>query len=261
MNKEKMKARKNVSITARTVCDILKCFSSDRGEAGITEIARILEVYPSKIHRVAVALEEAGLLEKSPVTKKYKIGLRLFEIGSLYPINLNIKRIVRHHALALAKSLGSNVHLGIMSKSIPYSIVILDRFVNIQSMNSIIHRISFNVPLHSSSLGKTLLAFSDSHAQAAILKNIKLQRFTPRTITKKAALEAELKLTKNRGYATDRGETHSGIYCIAAPIRDSSGVIAAISVSDVQKNIEKKQNKITETIIETADVISYQMGL
>ena len=74
-------------------------------------------------------------------------------------------------------------------------------------------------------------------------------------------MEAELNLTKNRGYATDRGETHLGLYCIAAPIRDSSGVIAAISVSDVQKKIEKKQKEIAERIIESADVISYQMGL
>ena len=256
-----MKTRKNVSATARTVCDIFNCFDSDRGEAGITDIARILEVYPSKIHRVVTALEGAGLLEKSPVTKKYRIGLRLFEIGSLYPINLDIKRIVRPHALELAKSLASNVHLGIMSRSTPYSIVILDRFINIQSVNSIIHRISFNVPIHSSSLGKALLAFSDPATQRAVLKNIDMQRFTARTITKKATLEAELKLTKKRGYATDRGETHLGVYCIAAPIKDSSGVIAAISVSDIQGKIEKREKEIAERITETADVISYQMGL
>lgn len=253
------KKSKNQSEAAKTVCEILSCFNSKSEELGITEIARELGMYTSKVHRVASTLETFGILERNPVTRKYRIGLRLFEMGTLYPINLSIRRIVRPHALELAKALDTNLHLGIMSKSIPYSVVIIDRVINVQS-HSTIQRISFNIPLHSSSLGKVLLAFSERGFIELVLRDIELQKFTSSTITDRSRLEEELRLVRERGYATDREETHSNLYCVAAPIRDHSGIVAAISISDHRQKIEKRQDEIIARITDTAEVISYQLG-
>jgi len=254
------KENKSQSVGARVVSEILNSFNGDSPEIGIAELARKLGMYPSKIHRVVSALERSGLLEKNAVTRKYKIGLRLFEIGNLYPVNLSMRRIARPHALELARAFETNVHLGIMSKSMPCSVVIIDRVINIQSENSFIQRVSFNVPIHSSSLGKALLAFSEDRLVRSILQRINFERFTSSTITDRGRFEKELRLVRNQGYAIDRGETHSDLYCIGAPIRDSSGVIAAISVSDFREKIQKKEVEIINKIISTADSLSYQLG-
>jgi len=204
-------------------------------------------------------LEETGLLEKNPITRKYKVGLKLFEIGSLYPIDLNIRRITNPHALALAKMFETNVHLGILSKTFPPSLVVIDRVINLQSKDTV-RRISFNIPLHSSAMGKVFLAFLEKKISNSILQNIKLDRYTPSTITDKRVLEKELKLIKSQGYAMDKGETHSNLYCISSPIKDKNGIVAAISVSDMRQKIEKNKDEMIKNIIKTADFISYQLG-
>jgi DNA-binding IclR family transcriptional regulator len=254
-----IKGTKGKSKAAHIISDILFCFKDGSGILGVTEIAKKLGVYTSKIHRVVSTLTEQGLLEQNPITKKYKIGLKLFEIGSLYPLNLNVRRIAYPHALTIAKMFETNVHLGILSKSIPYSLVVIERVINLQSSDSI-RRISFNIPLHSSAMGKVFLAFLDKKTASSIIQNIKLERYTTNTITNKSHFEKELKLIRSQGYGMDKGETHTNLYCIAAPIKDKNGIAAAISVSDVRQKITKRQDEIVRNIIETADFISYQMG-
>ena len=256
MENEKIKGK---SLAARTIAAIFFCFQNNPGELGITEIAERLGVYTSKIHRIVSTLEESGLLEKNPITRKYKIGLKLFEIGNLYPIDLNIRIIANPHALALAKMFETNVHLGILSKTFPPSLVVIDRVISLQSKDTI-RRISLNIPLHSSAMGKVFLAFIEKKNSNQILESIKLDKFTPSTITDKRILEKELKLVESQGYAMDKGETHPNLYCISSPIKDKNGIVAAISVSDLRQKIEKNIDEMINNITQTADFISRQLG-
>ena len=81
------------------------------------------------------------------------------------------------------------------------------------------------VPHHVAANGKVFLAFGAAPAPA------RLERFTQRTITSKAALEAELERVRRRGYATAIDELELGLAAVAAPVRDARDVVAALSVS------------------------------
>ena len=245
------------SEAAKTISSVLSCFNYEKEELGISEIARELDAYPSKIYRIVATLSQNGLLEQNPTNKKYKIGLKLFEIGSLYLTNLNVRRIVRNHALRLAKYFETDVHLGILSKSPPYYIVIVDRFV--QSDTSI-QRIHFNVPPYSSALGKAILAFLEDNLRFSIIQKLEFVKHTSSTITDGSRLEEELKLIRTRRYSYDQEETRENLCCIGVPIRDRKSVIAALSVSGTCKKIEKNKNKIIEELILTSDLVSYQLG-
>lgn len=83
------------------------------------------------------------------------------------------------------------------------------------------------VPLHCSALGKVLLAFG-----AASMPAEPYEARTDRTITTRAALDAELAVVRDRGYAVTDEELEPGLVAVAAPVfAGGPAAIAAISVS------------------------------
>ncbi len=91
-------------------------------------------------------------------------------------------------------------------------------------------RVGSRNPLHSTGLGKALLAFgpADGVEQYAAAP---MERKTPNTITDPAALAAELERIRGRGWSIDDIENEDGVRCVAAPVRDHAGkVVAALSV-------------------------------
>jgi DNA-binding IclR family transcriptional regulator len=95
-------------------------------------------------------------------------------------------------------------------------------------------------PLHSTSLGKALVAFVSQAEQERLLRAIPLQRLTPRTITSPSRLRKELALVRRQGYALDDEEAVAGARCIAAPILDShQRAVAAVSIAGPVSRIGK----------------------
>jgi len=88
------------------------------------------------------------------------------------------------------------------------------------------------IPLYCTAIGKVLLAYSGTEERKVALEGVRLVAFTPKTITTRAALDAELKRVAAQGYALDAEEHEEGITCLGAPVFDREGtVVAALSVS------------------------------
>jgi IclR family acetate operon transcriptional repressor len=86
--------------------------------------------------------------------------------------------------------------------------------------------------VHSSALGKVLIAWKDPKEVARLLRVTGMPALTPRTITSPEKLAMELALVRERGYAQDQEENEPGGRCVAVPIRAQSGiVVAALSMS------------------------------
>ena len=88
-------------------------------------------------------------------------------------------------------------------------------------------RMGRRVPLYCTAIGKTLLAYAKSEDREAALKGVRLLAFTPKTLTTRAGLHAELERIREQGFALDAEEHEEGIHCIGAPIFDHTGAIAA----------------------------------
>ena len=97
--------------------------------------------------------------------------------------------------------------------------------------------------LHNNAPGKLLLAHLPSEERKAILSQIELPQTTPRTITKRSALEAECERIVTQGYAIDHAEADEGIHCIAGPIFgvDGQSVVGAIWISGPAKRLPKSR--------------------
>jgi IclR family KDG regulon transcriptional repressor len=248
---------KDSSKAAHYIIKILSSFSEDVEEIGINETSRKLGIYPSSAQRLFTGLREGGILEQNPKTRKYRLGLKMFEMGLLFGHHLGIRRIARPHLERLATRFDVNCHLGMLSGT---SAAIIDRIHNLES-SSLIQRLSINVPLYCSGVGKAILGFLPRDKQQDLLNKIRLVRYTKNTIIDKGGLRKELDWIARHGYAMDRGELHVNIYCVGAPVLDkNSNVAASISASDSRERLtDRKMSNIIPELVKTAESISLQL--
>ncbi len=246
------------SKTIRTLSRLLSLFSAEREIIGIREASHLLRLPPANIHRLLSSMEEVGFLEKTP-DRRYRIGERLFEIGTLFPHNSSLRKIVRPHAEELAREFGASVFLAIPSQRTPHLAITIDSLQNWQSHFSV-QRLSLNLPVHCSGAGKVILAFSDPRKQKEMLRRIPLTRYTRRTIVSPQTLRAELKKIRGKGFAVDRCELYENLFGVAAPLMQDGRVVGAIGLTDSQKRMnEKNYRKFARALVEKAAFISRQL--
>jgi DNA-binding IclR family transcriptional regulator len=117
-------------------------------------------------------------------------------------------------------------------------------------------------PVHASASGKVFLAFLTNDEREKILRTIKLQPFTKRTIVDAKKSRTELEGVRRRGYAIDDAEREEGVRCIAAPVFNARGrVIAAVSISGPTLRLSlAKLEALADSLRETAAAISTSLG-
>jgi DNA-binding IclR family transcriptional regulator len=116
--------------------------------------------------------------------------------------------------------------------------------------------------VHCTSVGKAILAFLPPERAAEILRRVRFERMTTRTIATPEALRAELEKTRRRGYAVDDEELEEGLRCIAVPILDAQRLpVAAVSVSGPSFRVTaQKLPSIANHLLQCVRGISMDMG-
>jgi IclR family KDG regulon transcriptional repressor len=215
-----MQAYKTLSDFAK----ILSLFNSLEVESlSVVEISRILSMTPSKASRMLATSEREGLIERNAETGKYHLGVFFFELGLVSAYHFPLRKIVRPHLEQMAVETNMTASCAILKSN---RVIVIDR-VQAFKAELLTHRIGVNLPIHSTATGKILLAYCSEKEQEELLNKTDLARFTDATVVNLELIKEGLKLCRQNGYSTDRGETHQDFYCIAAPIRSSSGKVAA----------------------------------
>jgi len=245
--------------TLRDFSKIVSLFNTFQvEERSVTEISKELGMLPSKVSRMLRTLEGEGFFERNTETGKYRLGVGFFELGMVYAFNFPLRKIIRPHIEQMAIENNLTASWAILKNT---NAIVVDRVQNL-NIDLLTYRIGLNLPIHSKSLGKVLLAYLPEEEQDKILQSIELRRFTSKTLTDPRQIKENLKLILERGYATDEGETHEDLNCIAAPIRDGNGkVIAAINLMDeASRTSAEKLFQFDNYLKEKALFISRQLG-
>jgi IclR family KDG regulon transcriptional repressor len=245
--------------TLKDSCKIISLFNSYQvEERGVNEVSRAVGMLPSKVSRVLKTLEGEGFFEKNFETGKYRLGLAFFELGMVCALNFPLRKIIRPHIEQMAKELNLTASCGILRN---FKVVVIDRVQNL-NIDLLTYRVGLNLPIHSTSIGKVLLAYLPEKEQDRILKSVNLVKFTSTTTFDRKVIKENLKLIRGRGYSTDKGETHEDLNCMAAPIRNGNGeVIAAINLMDEKKRTSaEKLFGFADYLREKALFVSRQLG-
>jgi DNA-binding IclR family transcriptional regulator len=239
-------------------CSILGAFSADRPELGVTELAGLLDLHKSTVHRFLVNLEQAGLVERLPRSGRYRLGLRLFELGSLVIQQMNVWDEALPFLEALVRDSGETGHMAVLDggEAIYIEKVETRRALRIPSA------MGRGYPAHSTSLGKALLAHLPRAEVEAIVAQRGLTRYTRNTITDEATLVEELARIRREGSAVDNEEYDEGLRCVGSPIMDHTGqVIAAIGIGGpVTRMTPERLPELAELVRYAAKGLSRRLG-
>lgn len=242
----------------RTV-EILECLANSKKPMRISELSRVLSIPKSSIFDIVHILLEKGFLEKdNEELKTFKLGLRIFQIGSAYINKIDLYKIAHPMLERLKNETNETVYLAVEDKG---HIVYLDKVESDSPIRSICSIGSSNV-MHLTGLGKAILAGYPEEKVKEITGGGELEVRTPRSIGDYKSLLIHLETIRDIGYAIDNGEDTEMVYCMAAPVYDRMDkVIAAISVSLLASKLtEEKRQQISELVVKTALGISNRLG-
>jgi len=236
---------------------LIKAFSEDEYEIGISDLAKRLGLAKSTVHRLASALLAEGMLEQNPRDGRYHLGLALFELGTMVRRKMDFTVEARPFLRTLMEKTGETVHLAILDRdSILY--VITHESKQALRMGS---KVGTRAPVHSTAVGKALLAFQPDEEIERIFAG-GLPPSTPNTIVDPKALRRELASVRSRNYAVDDEESEIGLRAVAAPIRIYSGnVVAAISIAGpVHRMAKKALLGWVQELLDAANAVSQRLG-
>ncbi len=236
---------------------LIKVFSDAEYEIGISDLAKHLGLAKSTTHRLAASLVEEGMLEQNPQHGKYRLGLVLFELGSLVRRKMDVTADAKPFLKTLAETTGETLHLAVVDRQAVLYINIIES----QRAIRMGYKIGTRAPLHCTAVGKALTAFQPQEVIEAVIAH-GLPACTAGTITDPEAFRRELAAVRARGYALENEEIETGLRGIAAAVRNYSGlVIAAIGIAGpVHRMTKKVLLSYANDLVAATDAISQRLG-
>lgn len=244
--------------TLERALDILEVLSRAEESLGVTEIGNRIGLHKSTVHRILQTLCYRGYVEKEKERERYRLGIKIVELGITFFNDLEIRKVAAAFLVLLAKSFDEVVHLVLPDDG---EIVYIDRRESSQviSMHSKVGR---RAPMHCTAVGKAILSTLPEEEVRHILKVKGMPGFTPMTITDPDVLIEQLREIRQSGIAKEAEENEVGIFCLGTPIFDYSGrAIGAISVSGPANRIKDKGiERIGEEIKKAGQEMSAKLG-
>ena len=212
-------------------------------------------MHKATVHRFLATMENLGIVEK--VGQRYRLGLRLFELGNRVPIRAGLVDQAHPFLEELAGEIQETVNLaGLFRGEVMY----LDK-VQCRRSLQINTYIGCRILPHCTALGKAILAYLPGDVRRRILAEKGLQKRTPYTITDLGLLESQLAEIRRRGYSVDDQEFEEGLRCVAVPLfSPDHQIAAAISASGPTVRInERTIPRLAEKLKEAASRIQMRM--
>lgn len=237
---------------------ILDLFDEHETELKITDISDRIGLHKSTVHSLLKTLQVRGYIAQNPENGKYKLGMKLFERGNFVIQGLDIRTIAKSYLVDLSTKTGQTTHLVILDGK---EGVYIDKVEGPMAV-VLYSRIGRRIPLHSSAVGKVLIAYKSRSDLQQILEGYVYNRQTEKTISGENEFLEELEKVRNVGYAIDNQENEPGVRCVAVPIRDHSGqVIAAISMSTLISRVNDEElEQFIALLKQASGELSSQMG-
>lgn len=236
---------------------LLKEFGKGDRELGVSELSRRLALSKSSTHRLVHTLTAERLLEQDAQTGLYRLAVTMHELGAQVQEALDLHTASNPVVEQLRNLTRETVQIAVLDGR---HVVYVERRESPQTVR-LFGRIGHRNHAHCTSTGKVLLASLPAEDLDTVLAGWRLPRLTAYTITTHAALVAELDAVRRQGWAENVNESEVGVASIAAPIRDQSGVVAALSVAGPVQRLEPAAlRRHMRPVVDAAAAISRRMG-
>ena len=242
---------RDVEATVRAV-QVLDALA-EGGELGTTEIARRTGISASTVSRQLGTLARLGLVEHTPASGRYRLGVRILRLANAVLGRLDLRDVARPRLEELVHRVGETATLSIPGDG---DAITVD-FVPSEHYLQGVTRLGRPSVGHASSAGKVMLAFGN-----VPLPGGKLASYAPRTITDPGALADEIARVRKQGWAEAVEEREVGLSAIAAPVWGASGELAAVVAlqGPTSRFDESAMSAALPLLLDCAKTISLALG-
>ena len=251
---------KNFKGTVQSVSramELLDLIADKKKPLSLAELAEAMDWPKSTVHGLISTLRDYDYVSQSELDGKYYLGIRLFELGNLLQSTWDVHSAARPVMVKLNTQFNETVHLAAEEKG---EVLYLEK-IDSNRLFQIVSKVGSRLPMHCTGVGKVLLAYRPISEARRILQKKPMQAYTGKTITTLKAMERELKVIRERGYACDNGEVMDGLWCAAAPIYDNNGDVRfALSISGFYENMYKNSESIIKELLKACKTISTEIG-
>ena len=241
---------------------ILEYFTYQKPEWGVTELANEIGANKSTVFRFLSEMQRIGILDQNRETEKYRLGLKLFELGNRVQLQRALVQKTHPALISVARSIAETVHIAVLKD---HQVLYVDKVESPQGLKISSHIGSLN-PAYATALGKVLLAYAPNEPQRQSLDHIFNGKgpisYTQNTITQKRKMQHELAQIRRQQYAIDHEELEVGLICVAIPIfNQRQEVVASLSASGPANRFKESNVKdYVCTLQKGATVIQEKIG-
>lgn len=257
-----LRRRRDLSGSSKSLQKALRLllYLGEKGsEMGVTQLAAELGLNKATVYRLLSTMQEFKLIEQNPANQRYRLGLRLHQLGCRALESRSLREEAHPFLVELSRRCHESVSLAVRHED---SIVCIDRVDAPDFIITARTPIGGRFPAHCTAAGKAILAYLSQAEVRAIIKQHGMRRFTSNTIDHYAALWDVLDLTRHNGYATDNGEFEHGLSGIAAPIfMRGTHAVAALGIAGPSQRFSGEEFGHKKDLLKDfANRISIAMG-
>lgn len=242
---------------SQSVTRAARILGSLAGEpATVNALADEFGIHRSTMFRELQSLEQVGFVRRQS-DGRYAVGMQLAVLGEAALEQLDLRGAAFAHVRRLHRIVGNTVHVGAL---IGDEIVYVDKVEDAAGVR-MYSRVGASVLPYCSGIGKAILAELPVDRRDAVLAGVDWHPHTERTLTTRAALDADLAVTARRGWAFDDAEFEDFVGCVAVPIISPAGVVGALSLTALRAAQSRSQlEQRVPMLRETAAEIAQRLG-
>lgn len=225
--------------------------------AGVSELAKDLELPVSTTHRLLTGMIPQGFVRFDPDRRQYHLGLRVFELGRRVASSRRLSDVALPAMERVTKAVGETTLLAVLAGE---QFMYVER-VEGQRLAQIRGSAGERGPLHITALGKLLVAFSPEEEREALVDRLELEKAGPRAITDPEKFREELARVREQGYAVNDEELEEGVCAVGVPVLDGRGhAIASIGIATLlYRNSPKDLLEFVPLLQDAASEIAVQL--
>jgi IclR family pca regulon transcriptional regulator len=238
---------------------VLSRVAAARGPIGVTELAQRAQLDKATTYRLSCKLVTLGYLERDE-DGKFRLSLHVLDLGFAYLASLDLRTQALPEMRRLHDEYDGSITLSVLDHT---DIVYVERISPKGLQASMPVGVGARLPVYCTAMGKVILANMARDRLAALLERIEYTKWTERTIATRAAFEAELQQTRERGFGVIDQEMIEGLRAVASPIFDRHGTpVAALSVAlPVQAySLDDLLTFVAPRVVAAGKIVSSHLG-
>lgn len=245
--------------SAGRALDILELLVQFPAGLNLTDVGEHLSIPLSSLHNLINTLVARGYLWRDEQSSVYRLSSKLIQLAAVYHSQNDLVSVADPVMESVSRATAETTSLAVLQDS---AVVFIHKRAA-QNVLQVVNPAGTRVAAHATGLGKVMLAYLDRDEVESIYPDEELPKLTAKTIDSKHRLLEVLDKVRAQGFAIDDGESHEGVWAVAAAIRSRDGrPAAALSVAAPLSRVRREDKERWRHVVQNgAREISQTLNL